>query len=115
MLGNDWIPLNPDPQHVARERRKARELRASAWWQNILQRGECHYCHKKFAPSALTMDHIVPVSRGGTSTRGNVVPACDACNKTKRHLTPAEQILRQLEDSGALGETIEPDDEFFAE
>jgi len=104
MIDKNWIDLNPDPQHVARERGKARELRASAWWKNILQRGECHYCKKKFPPSALTMDHIVPVSRGGASTRGNVVPACDACNKTKRHLTPAEQILRQLEESGELEE-----------
>ena len=53
------------------------------------------------------MDHAVPVARGGTSTRGNVVPACSNCNKTKKHLTPAEQILRQLEDSGELAE---PDD-----
>jgi len=114
-MDRDWIPLNPDPRHVARERAKARELRASGWWQNLLRRGECHYCKKRFAASALTMDHIVPVSRGGASTRGNVVPACAACNKTKRHLTPAEQILRQLEDSGALGEPPVPGDEFSPE
>jgi len=108
-MDKDWIPLNPDRDHVARERRKARELRESPWWKNILQRGECHYCKKRFPSSALTMDHIVPVSRGGTSTRGNVVPACENCNKTKRHLTPAEQALRQLEDSGALSE-LTPDD-----
>ena len=111
MIDKNWIDLNPDPRHVARERGKARELRASAWWKNILQRGECHYCKKKFPPSALTMDHIVPVSRGGASTRGNVVPACDACNKNKRHLTPAEQILRQLEDSGALNEQGDYDED----
>ena len=110
-MDKDWTPLNPDPAHVARERAKARELRASPWWQNILQRGECHYCHKRFAPSALTMDHVVPVARGGTSTRGNVVPACKNCNNAKRHLTPAEQTLRALEDSGALGELT--DDELM--
>ena len=108
-MDKDWIPLNPDRDHVARERRKARELRESSWWKNILQHGECHYCKKRFPPSALTMDHIVPVSRGGTSTRGNVVPACGNCNKTKRHLTPAEQALRQLEDSGALTELSDDD------
>jgi len=106
-VNKDWVSLNPDPAHVARERAKARELRASAWWKNILQRGECHYCKKKFPPAALTMDHAVPVARGGTSTRGNVVPACANCNKTKKHLTPAEQILRQLEDSGQLSELEE--------
>ncbi len=43
------------------------------------------------------MDHLVPVARGGRSTRGNVVPACHACNATKRCLTPAEQVLAELE------------------
>ncbi len=108
-MDKDWIPLNPDPAHVARERRKARELRQSNWWKALLQRGECHYCHKRFSASALTMDHIIPVSRGGTSTRGNVVPACDHCNKSKRHLTPAEQALRALEENGELSE-LTPDD-----
>ncbi|MCL1888571.1 MAG: HNH endonuclease [Kiritimatiellaeota bacterium] len=101
------MPLNPDRAHVARERRKARELRASNWWKALLQRGECHYCRKKFPPSALTMDHVIPLSRGGASTRGNIVPACENCNKSKRHLTPAERILRELEEGGALDENQE--------
>ena len=115
-MDKNWIPLNPDPGHTARERRKARELRKSAWWQGLLQRGECHYCRKRFPASKLTMDHIVPLSRGGTSIRGNIVPACENCNKTKRHLTPAEQILRELEDSGALPERdLDDDCEAFRE
>ena len=36
------------------------------------------------------MDHIVPVIRGGKSTRGNVVPACKECNNKKKHLLPIE-------------------------
>ncbi|MFN8640927.1 MAG: HNH endonuclease [Candidatus Binatia bacterium] len=31
------------------------------------------------------MDHLVPIIRGGRSTKGNVVPACKACNTAKRH------------------------------
>jgi hypothetical protein len=46
----------------------------------------------------------VPVARGGTSTKGNVVPACAACNQTKKYLTPAEQILAGLERDGLVGE-----------
>ena len=49
-----------------------------------------------FPPDKLTMDHIIPVARGGTSTKGNVVPACFACNQSKAATTPAEQILDQL-------------------
>jgi len=101
---SDWIDIRKDGQHVAREREKARALRKSLWWQQQVQAGVCHYCRKHVGPAALTLDHVVPVSRGGTSTKGNVVPACDACNKGKKFLTPAEQILAQLGLEGLGGE-----------
>lgn len=100
----EWIDIRKDEQHVAREREKARALRKSAWWQQQLQAGVCHYCGKRVGPEALTMDHVVPVARGGASAKGNVVPACEACNKTKKYLTPAEQILAELERGGLGGE-----------
>jgi len=75
---------------VALERRKARELRQSQWWKRRLAKGRCFYCEQTVSPSALTMDHIVPVSRGGKSTKGNVVTACKTCNNAKKHLLPME-------------------------
>ena len=39
------------------------------------------------------MDHVVPVARGGRSTKGNVVASCKACNTAKKLLTPAERLL----------------------
>jgi len=93
---NDWIEINKDPQHVAREKLKARQLRQSQWWKNLIAGGECHYCKQKFKPEELTLDHIVPLSRGGKSTKGNVVPCCKACNNQKTFLTPAEIILKQM-------------------
>ncbi len=93
----DWIEIKKDPKHVAREREKARELRKSPWWREQLAKGVCHYCGKTFSPEELTMDHLVPVVRGGRSTRGNVVPCCKECNNAKKYLTPAEILLRQLE------------------
>ncbi len=95
-MNDDWIDLRPDPRHVARERARARELRSSPWWKALLRAGKCHYCGQSFPPEELTMDHIVPVARGGRSVRGNVVPACRACNASKKALTPAEQILAAL-------------------
>lgn len=97
----EWIEIRKDERHVAREREKARELRQSAWWRQRLQAGVCHYCGQRVGAAALTLDHVVPVSRGGTSTKGNVVPACERCNRTKKYLTPAEQILAKLERGGA--------------
>lgn len=36
------------------------------------------------------MDHLVPLSRGGKSSRNNVVPACKECNSRKKYLLPIE-------------------------
>jgi 5-methylcytosine-specific restriction endonuclease McrA len=82
-----------DDKHIKKERAKARELRRSQWWKQKLARGLCHYCENTFNREDLTMDHKVPVARGGTSSRGNVVVACKDCNSEKKYLTPAEMIL----------------------
>lgn len=44
------------------------------------------------------MDHVVPLIRGGKSTRGNTVPACSECNSQKKYLLPVEweRYLRSL-------------------
>ena len=75
---------------VERERRRARELRQSQWWKRQLDRGRCYYCGKSFPPRQLTMDHIVPLSRGGKSKKGNVVTACKDCNNKKKYMLPSE-------------------------
>ncbi|MEK9628395.1 MAG: HNH endonuclease signature motif containing protein [Nitrospinota bacterium] len=77
------------------EKAKARKLRQSQWWKKKIEAGVCHYCGGIFPGDALTMDHIVPISRGGKSTRGNLVPACKKCNSNKKYYTPAEIILRE--------------------
>lgn len=94
----DWYDLPGDKAHIARERKKAQELKRSQWWKNILAKGLCHYCGKKFRADELTLDHVVPVARGGTSTKGNVVPACRACNQSKKLTTPVEETLKRLAD-----------------
>jgi 5-methylcytosine-specific restriction endonuclease McrA len=93
----DWIEIQKDPKHIAREKQKARVLRQTQWWRNKIAQGRCAYCQGAFAPDALTMDHIVPISRGGRSTKGNVVPCCTACNATKKYWTPAELLLQRRE------------------
>ena len=96
-------PLQPyaydiGKEDLTRERRKARELRESQWWKRRLAKGICYYCGRKTAPKNLTMDHIVPISRGGKSAKGNVVPCCKECNNAKKQLLPMEweQYLKQL-------------------
>ena len=93
---DDWVHIERDERHIKRERAKARALRKTPYFQELLRRGICHYCGKKFPPEELTFDHIVPVVRGGRSTRGNMVVCCKPCNQSKSCLTPAEQLLNLL-------------------
>jgi 5-methylcytosine-specific restriction endonuclease McrA len=86
----DYFITEISEQQVRQEKDKARELRKSRWWSNRLAQGLCHYCRKNFLPDELTMDHIVPVIRGGKSSRGNLVPACKECNSRKKYLIPIE-------------------------
>lgn len=79
-----------DEAHIRRERAKARELRKTQWWKRECGRGVCYYCKRKVIPKDLTMDHIVPVIRGGRSTKGNVVPVCKECNNQKKYMLPLE-------------------------
>lgn len=92
----DWLDLNPDPTVVRHEREKARQLKKTDWWRALLAKGECHYCHRQVGAASLTLDHVVPIARGGRSVRGNCVPCCFDCNQRKRAHTPAEQILAKL-------------------
>ena len=47
----------------------------------------CQYCGSK---KKLTLDHVLPRSRGGTHTWDNVVTACEPCNSSKGARTPKE-------------------------
>ncbi len=82
--------MDLDDTDIRRERQKARELRASQWWKRRCAKGVCYYCEQPTLPKELTMDHIVPISRGGRSTKGNVVPSCKECNNNKKYLLPME-------------------------
>ena len=77
-------------QEIKRERDKSRELRRSRWWHNRLAQGRCHWCGGSFARDELTMDHIVPIARGGKGSRNNVVPCCKECNSNKKYMLPME-------------------------
>ena len=83
-----YAPVDPD--ELKRQRARARALRASGWWKRRISTGVCYYCRRQVGHEALTMDHLVPLGRGGTSIRGNVVPACKECNTRKKSLLPIE-------------------------
>jgi len=79
-----------DEVEIRREKAKARKLRKSRWWQQKLSTGVCYYCGRFFESKDLTMDHIVPLARGGRSTKDNIVTCCKECNTKKKNLLPIE-------------------------
>ena len=100
---SDYYVLEPgfsDLKRLSKEREKARKLKKSSWWLAKKNQGSCHYCQRKFAPAKLTMDHIVPLARGGASTRGNIVPSCLECNRDKKLHTPVDRIIELGKNKG---------------
>lgn len=85
-----------DSSHIKKEKAKVKVAKKSRWWQQKCAAGICHYCNKKFAINSLTLDHVVPLARGGTTTPGNVVPSCKECNKNKGVDTPVDLIFKDL-------------------
>lgn len=94
----DWYQAQ-DPLFIKSERNTARKIRASQWWKNQMAKGLCYYCEKRFSPAELTMDHRVPIARGGRSTKSNLVTSCKACNSEKQAQTSAELVLKKLSET----------------
>jgi 5-methylcytosine-specific restriction endonuclease McrA len=86
----DFFISQVTEEDIKKERAKAQQLRKSQWWKRKRAVGVCYFCNRKVAPKELTIDHIVPVIRGGKSTKGNIVPACKDCNNKKKYLLPIE-------------------------
>ncbi len=64
--------------------------------KNILMRDRntCQFCGGAFPASELTLDHIVPRSRGGESSWENLVACCHPCNNQKGDRLPEEAGMR---------------------
>lgn len=64
--------------------------------KNIIKRdgNKCQYCGKKNVE--MTIDHIIPKSRGGEDTWENLIAACVRCNNRKGNRTPEEAQMPLL-------------------
>ena len=87
---DDMFNFGVDDSFIRAERNKARSLRKTRWWQQKTSSGTCHYCGRRVGIKNLTMDHVIPLSRGGRSTKGNLVPCCKKCNTAKQSDLPSE-------------------------
>lgn len=78
----------PEVGRASRAKRKALvrnagvlEVSARDWLRLCARHGgRCFYCGEA---SQLTMDHVIPIIRGGRHSIGNLVPACVSCNSSK--------------------------------
>ena len=79
---------------LAYDRLPRRYVRFSRFNIYARDQNRCQYCGRQFPRSELNLDHVVPRSRGGTSTWENVVCSCHRCNRLKGGHTPAEAHMR---------------------
>ena len=90
ILAPEVIILN---DYKGSHRREARFSRRNIF---IRDKYTCQYCHHKFAPKELNIDHVIPRSRGGKTTWDNVALSCIKCNTVKGARTPAEAGMKLL-------------------
>lgn len=69
-------------------------ISTSQWLDTIHAfNSECAYCGSR---KRLTMDHVVPVSKGGKTTLDNIIPACTRCNSSKQAADMVEWYTKQI-------------------
>lgn len=86
------------PSHRAASHKRRKRVRDSPFHhtgqdelhQYNMQRGKCCYCDKPILFEEADIDHVVPVSRGGNNGRGNILVACQTCNRSKSNKTLME-------------------------
>lgn len=84
----EYARLNPHVPRLTKAKRRAQKKSAGIFkvtqrdWLRICRRydNRCAYCHEI---KPLTMDHVIPLSRGGRHSIGNLIPACHNCNCSK--------------------------------
>ncbi len=79
--------------------------------QHVFMRDDfcCQYCCETYSAKELTLDHVVPVTRGGRTTWSNIVTCCVQCNQDKGAQTPTEAGLSLLKTPSEPGSGFLPD------
>ena len=95
-MTEDYYFTPASDSHKKIEKAKAKELKSSVWWRQLVGKGNCYHCELKFKSTDLTMDHLIPISRGGKSDKKNCVPSCKDCNTKKGYKTRAEMAMDEL-------------------
>ena len=99
-IAEDWADLLFDLDCLSKgaAKRKFRKSIKYGWG------GLCAYCR---SDRATTLDHLKPKSRGGSSLRSNLIPACQSCNHSKGSMNWLEWFQRQEFYNSVAQEIIE--------
>ena len=81
---------------IAYDRMPKRHIRFSRYNIFARDRNTCQYCGRNFPRQELNLDHVIPRSRGGTSTWENVVCSCHECNRRKGGKTPEQARMKLI-------------------
>jgi 5-methylcytosine-specific restriction endonuclease McrA len=87
---NRWAKANPEKKNAQTQRRRAMKRGnggsyTAAEWQTLVEKYNytCLRCGKQEPEIKLTIDHVLPLSKGGNNTIDNIQPLCKQCNSTK--------------------------------
>lgn len=97
----EYARRNPHLMRIKTQRRKARKRQNGTYLITardlrralIRHQHRCAYCRAPLG-AKFDWDHVVPISRGGAHSVGNLVPACIRCNRSKHNLTVTEWRVR---------------------
>jgi 5-methylcytosine-specific restriction endonuclease McrA len=101
---SQWNKNNPEKRvrymTVENQKRRARKKQAGgsfvrSQWLKLLKEfgGKCVYCGSSVK---MSMDHFVPLSKGGSHCHGNIVPSCMNCNSNKRENDPMDWVVKNF-------------------
>lgn len=91
---DDWVLNRSVEKYYERVTSKLEYGRAREHLKSLIlreQKHECYYCHKVMKYKNSTLDHLVPLVRGGIpGERSNLVACHERCNLIKDDMTPSE-------------------------
>ena len=80
-------------KYVQKRRVTMSPTRKNIYWRDNYT---CQYCNRQYKYKNLSLDHVIPKSRGGGRGWLNLVTCCHTCNQKKGNKTPSEASMRLI-------------------
>lgn len=100
---DDWFTLNNEVNYFPSILRLKNQIKQSFTYpvfskRNIVRRDDytCQFCGVKLSENSVTIDHVIPKSKGGANSFTNCVTSCFDCNNRKSNLTLEQSGMKLL-------------------